>query len=125
MPEGAKLTESQYASYKAGNLYVNVAQRQESRRRGPRTTQGKLMQRSAPRAARSVAQVRSELLLASPISCPARKACAYSVRRASLGLQWRTEENGTEVVYDKEPRVDLWRRFKVDALSLLPIESRL
>jgi hypothetical protein len=23
-PEGAKLTESQYASYKAGNLYVNV-----------------------------------------------------------------------------------------------------
>jgi hypothetical protein len=23
-PDGAKLTESQYASYKAGNLYVNV-----------------------------------------------------------------------------------------------------
>ena len=23
-PEGAKLTESQYASYKAGNLYINV-----------------------------------------------------------------------------------------------------
>ena len=40
-------------------------------------------------------------------------------------LQWRTEENGTAIVYDKEPRVDLWRRFKVDALSLLPIESQL
>jgi putative cardiolipin synthase len=40
-------------------------------------------------------------------------------------LEWRTEENGTAIVYDKEPRVDLWRRFKVDALSLLPIEGQL
>lgn len=41
------------------------------------------------------------------------------------GLQWRTEENGRRIVYDDEPRVDLWRRFKVDALSLLPLESQL
>jgi cardiolipin synthase C len=41
------------------------------------------------------------------------------------GVQWRTEENGTAIVYDKEPGVDLWRRFKVDALSLLPIENQL
>lgn len=41
------------------------------------------------------------------------------------GVQWRTEENGTAIVYDKEPGVDLWRRLKVDALSLLPIENQL
>jgi putative cardiolipin synthase len=40
-------------------------------------------------------------------------------------LQWRTEENGRPMVYDDDPRVDPWRRFKVDALSLLPIESQL
>lgn len=40
-------------------------------------------------------------------------------------VQWRTEQNGGSVVYDDEPGVDPWRRFKVDALSLLPIEGQL
>jgi hypothetical protein len=38
---------------------------------------------------------------------------------------WRTEENGSPIVYDDEPGVDLFGRFKVQALSLLPIESQL
>jgi cardiolipin synthase C len=40
-------------------------------------------------------------------------------------LLWRTEENRTTVVYEDEPRVDPMRRFKVEALSLLPLESQL
>ena len=40
-------------------------------------------------------------------------------------LQWRTEENGAMVVYDNEPNVDAARRFKVDALKFLPLESQL
>jgi putative cardiolipin synthase len=40
-------------------------------------------------------------------------------------LIWRTEENGAAVAYDTEPRVDAVRRFKVDALKFLPIESQL
>jgi cardiolipin synthase C len=40
-------------------------------------------------------------------------------------LQWRTEENGSPVVYDDEPAVDPLRRFKVEALSLLPIDNQL
>ena len=40
-------------------------------------------------------------------------------------LQWRTEENGTMVVYDNEPNVDAALRFKVDALKFLPLESQL
>lgn len=38
---------------------------------------------------------------------------------------WRTEENRTMVVYEDEPNVDAMRRFKVEALSLLPLESQL
>ncbi len=33
--DGAKLTESQYASYKAGNLYVNVHSAAHPGRRNP------------------------------------------------------------------------------------------
>jgi len=40
-------------------------------------------------------------------------------------LQWRTEENGTMVAYGDEPNVDAVRRFKVDALKFLPLESQL
>jgi len=40
-------------------------------------------------------------------------------------LIWRTEENGAAATYDTEPRVDAVRRFKVDALKFLPIESQL
>jgi len=38
---------------------------------------------------------------------------------------WRTEENRTMVVYEDEPHVDPMIRFKVEALSLLPLESQL
>jgi len=40
-------------------------------------------------------------------------------------LRWRTEENGSPVAYEDEPSVDPLRRFKVEALSLLPIENQL
>jgi len=40
-------------------------------------------------------------------------------------LQWRTEENGSPIVYYAEPGVDPLRRFKVEVLSLLPIDSQL
>jgi cardiolipin synthase C len=40
-------------------------------------------------------------------------------------LIWRTEENGVAVAYDKDPHVDSWRSFRVDLLSLLPIENEL
>jgi hypothetical protein len=46
-------------------------------------------------------------------------------RRYRTQVQWRTEENGGSVVYDDEPGVDPLRRFKVEALSLLPIEDQL
>jgi putative cardiolipin synthase len=38
---------------------------------------------------------------------------------------WRTEENGSPIVYDDEPGVDVFRRFNVKAISFLPIESQL
>jgi putative cardiolipin synthase len=40
-------------------------------------------------------------------------------------LRWRTDENASPVVYEDEPAVDPLRRFKVEALSLLPIENQL
>ena len=40
-------------------------------------------------------------------------------------LIWRTEENGAAVVQDTEPQVDPWRKFKVEMLSLLPIDDQL
>ncbi|MDQ2961799.1 MAG: phospholipase D family protein [Pseudomonadota bacterium] len=40
-------------------------------------------------------------------------------------LRWRTAENGSPIVYDDEPGVDVFRRFRIEALSLLPIESQL
>jgi putative cardiolipin synthase len=40
-------------------------------------------------------------------------------------LRWRTEENSSPVVYEDEPSVDPLRRFKVEALSLLPIDNQL
>ncbi len=40
-------------------------------------------------------------------------------------VRWRTEENASPVVYEDEPNVDPLRRFKVEALSLLPIENQL
>ncbi len=40
-------------------------------------------------------------------------------------LLWRTEENGVPVTLDTEPRVDPWTTFRVEMLSLLPIDSQL
>jgi putative cardiolipin synthase len=40
-------------------------------------------------------------------------------------LIWRTEENGAAVALDTEPQVDPLRKFKVEMLSLLPIEDQL
>ena len=56
-------------------------------------------------------------------------ACAASLAEKGFTgnpkLTWRTEENGAAITYDTEPRVDAVRRFKVDALKFLPIESQL
>jgi cardiolipin synthase C len=38
---------------------------------------------------------------------------------------WRTEENGRPIVYDDEPGADVFRRFRIEALSLVPLESQL
>ena len=45
--------------------------------------------------------------------------------RGSPSLVWRTQEDGKAVEYDTEPARSDWQRFKVDILSLLPLDSEL
>jgi putative cardiolipin synthase len=40
-------------------------------------------------------------------------------------LIWRTEEDGQSVEYDTEPARSAWQRFKVNLLSLLPLDDEL
>lgn len=40
-------------------------------------------------------------------------------------LQWLTVENGKPVLYNKEPKVSLWKRIAIWLIALLPIESLL
>jgi putative cardiolipin synthase len=40
-------------------------------------------------------------------------------------LLWRTVEDGQPVVYEREPARNDWQRFKVNFLSLLPVDSEL
>ena len=42
-----------------------------------------------------------------------------------VALTWRTLEDGEPVVFDHEPSVSLWRRVKVDTLSMLPLDELL
>ena len=44
---------------------------------------------------------------------------------ASPNLMWRTQEGGKEVEYDTEPARCGWQRFKVNILSLLPLDKEL
>ena len=41
------------------------------------------------------------------------------------GLVWRTQEDGKAVEYDREPARSDWQRFKVNVLSLLPMDKEL
>jgi putative cardiolipin synthase len=40
-------------------------------------------------------------------------------------LLWHGYENGEPVTFDVDPYTGFWRRFGVDVMSLLPIESQL
>lgn len=40
-------------------------------------------------------------------------------------LVWRTQEDGKDIVYDTEPARSDWQRFKVNILSLLPLDKEL
>lgn len=43
----------------------------------------------------------------------------------SAGLVWHTQENGKAVDYYTEPARSSWQRFKVNILSLLPLDKEL
>ncbi len=48
---------------------------------------------------------------------------AYQVRLDNAGaLQWVEQQNGKEIVHDKEPGTSFWRRAAVALMSILPIE---
>jgi hypothetical protein len=40
-------------------------------------------------------------------------------------LTWRTLEDGKPVEYRQEPAASIWRRVKVDTLSMLPLDELL
>ena len=50
---------------------------------------------------------------------------SYRVTLERGRLRWTTSDGGTVRVYTKEPETSWWRRFKADALGLLPIHSML
>jgi len=53
-------------------------------------------------------------------------AQAYQLRLDRNGdIEWVAQVDGREVVYHNEPNADLWLRFKVGVLGLLPIEGQL
>jgi putative cardiolipin synthase len=69
--------------------------------------------------------------IAQRFEAAAQPANSYVLGLAPAGplgkstLVWRTEENGVAVMLDSEPAVDPWRKFRVEMLSLLPIEDQL
>jgi putative cardiolipin synthase len=50
---------------------------------------------------------------------------SYQVTLERGRLRWTTSDGGTVRVYTKEPETSWWRRFKADALGILPIHSML
>ncbi len=50
---------------------------------------------------------------------------SYRVTLERGRLRWTASDGGTARVYTKEPETSWWRRFKADALGLLPIHSML
>jgi putative cardiolipin synthase len=50
---------------------------------------------------------------------------AYRVGLAEDRLAWTTREGARQIRFDAEPGATLWKRLKVGALSLLPIEGLL
>jgi len=51
---------------------------------------------------------------------------AYHVTIDEHGkLQWKTEVDGKETVYTKEPETGAWKRFTADFVKSLPVESQL
>ena len=52
---------------------------------------------------------------------------AYRVqfKPGTSDLEWWSHENGSEILYEREPEAGLWRRFTAWFLSWLPIESQL
>jgi len=49
----------------------------------------------------------------------------YEVYLENNQLRWRTDENGKEVIFEKEPETSWWERFSVGAMRLIPAESQL
>ena len=50
---------------------------------------------------------------------------SYRVTLEEGRLRWTTSDDGTVRVYTEEPETNWWRRFKADALGILPIHSML
>lgn len=57
---------------------------------------------------------------------PALPTISYEVFLNDKGqLRWRIEEDGREIVLDKEPQSGFWRRFSAAFMRILPIKSQL
>jgi putative cardiolipin synthase len=54
---------------------------------------------------------------------------ALALRKNPTGgppeLIWHTREDGKDIDYDTEPARSAWQRFKVDILSMLPLDKEL
>jgi putative cardiolipin synthase len=54
------------------------------------------------------------------------RANAYKVELTANGsLQWRARRDGKEIILNKEPETNGWRRFSAGFYGLLPIEKQL
>ena len=40
-------------------------------------------------------------------------------------LRWITQEDGQEVVFNKEPETGFWKRFTTGFMGILPLDSQL
>lgn len=68
-------------------------------------------------------EISSELV---DLVTPALSTSSYEVFLNEKGqLRWRIEEDGQEIVLDKEPQSGFWRRFSAGFMRILPIKSQL
>jgi len=57
---------------------------------------------------------------------PALRAASFEAFLNEDGkVRWRIEDNGQEVVLDKEPQTGFWKRFNAGFLRIMPIKSQL
>jgi putative cardiolipin synthase len=53
-------------------------------------------------------------------------ANAYHVTIDERGkLQWKTQIDGKDTTFSKEPETSAWKRFMADVIGVLPVESQL